>query len=174
MRTITDATKSLTSTAGGKNVAPKPIENRAKTNKPVTTAVLLGDKCRFPRMLVVPNLDNLRAGAVQKNLGFTDDRSLIILPEACDKIEREMRKTLRDLAHFEMPKKVLLLERDFSIENGDQTPTLKVKRRVVEKHHSTQTEAPFTEGPGGMPDATTDAGIRASEGARRAGIRGSG
>jgi len=145
---ITDRKKDIIVTAGGKNIAPQPIENKVKTSKFVINAVMLGDKRKFPLMLVVPNLDNLRAWAAGKGHPFTDDATLIALPQCVDKIEREVKKCLRDLAHFEMPKKVLLVERDFSIESGELTPTLKVKRRVVEKNYAGIIEAAYAETPG--------------------------
>ena len=73
-------------------------------------------------------------------------------PEAGDKIEREIKKALRDLAQFEMPKKVVLIQRDFSIESGELTPTLKVKRRVVEKNYYAAIEAIYAEPKGGSHD----------------------
>jgi long-chain acyl-CoA synthetase len=142
---ITDRKKDIIVTAGGKNIAPQPIENKVKTSKFVTNAVMLGDKRKFPLMLVVPNLDNLRAWAKGKGHPFSDDADLIALPQCVDKIEREVKKCLRDLAHFEIPKKVLLVERDFSIESGELTPTLKVKRRVVEKNYAGIIEAAYVE-----------------------------
>jgi long-chain acyl-CoA synthetase len=142
---ITDRKKDLIVTAGGKNIAPQPIEGRVKSNKFVTNAVMLGDKRRFPIMLIVPNIDNLREWARHKGLNFVDDASLIENPLAVAKIEREMQKSLRELAHFEMPKKILLLPRDFTVENGELTPTLKVKRRVVEKNYQERIEALYAD-----------------------------
>ncbi len=142
---ITDRKKDIIVTAGGKNIAPQPIENRVKTSKFVMNAVMLGDKRKFPLMLVVPNLENLRAWAEHKGLGLTEDARLLASAECHDKIEREVKKTLRDLAHFEIPKKVLLVGRDFSIESGELTPTLKVKRRVVEKNYSAMIEGAYAE-----------------------------
>jgi len=113
---------------------------------------MIGDKRKFPIMLVVPNMDNLKAWAHARNLAFADEASLIELPQSGDKIEREMKKELRDLAHFEMPKKVMLLSRDFSIEGGELTPTLKVKRRVVERNYQSQIEALYSEPVGGSHD----------------------
>ena len=101
---------------------------------------------------MVPNLDNLKAWAISRSLNFADDQSLVALKEAGDKVEREVKKTLRDLAQFEMPKKVLLLSRDFSVESGELTPTLKVKRRVVERNYLALIETLYAEGPGGSHD----------------------
>ncbi|HEU4828064.1 MAG TPA: long-chain fatty acid--CoA ligase, partial [Gemmatimonadales bacterium] len=143
---ITDRKKDIIVTAGGKNIAPQPIENLAKTSKFVANAVMIGDKRRFPSMLVVPNFEKLTAWAEHRNLAFADQVSLIALPEAREKMDREVRKTLRELAHFEMPKKILLLPRDFTIESGELTPKLSVRRRAVEKNYQRQIEALYAEG----------------------------
>jgi long-chain acyl-CoA synthetase len=132
---ITDRKKDLIVTAGGKNIAPQPIENLAKASKFVANAVMLGDRRPFPIMLVVPNGESLKAWAAHKGLPDGDLERLIALPEVRQKVEREVRKTLRDLAQYEMPKKLLLLTRDFSVEAGELTPTLKVRRRIVEERH---------------------------------------
>ena len=137
---ITDRKKDLIVTAGGKNIAPQPIENLAKGSKFVANAVMLGDRRPFPIMLVVPNSEPLKAWAAYKGLPNGDLEGMIKLPEVRQKVEREVRKTLRDLAQYEMPKKLLLLCRDFSVEAGELTPTLKVRRRIVEERHRTAIE----------------------------------
>jgi long-chain acyl-CoA synthetase len=149
---ITDRKKDIIVTAGGKNISPQPIENRVKGNKFILNAVMIGDKRKFPIMLVVPNLEELRAWAASHRIAAGDDAALLALPEAGDKIEREVKKTLRDLAQFEMPKKVLLIQQDFSIESGELTPTLKVKRRVVEKRYQGMIDAAYSEPRGGAHD----------------------
>ena len=63
-----------------------------------------------------------------------------------ERLDREIRSVLRDLAHFEMPKKLLLLPRDFSVEGGELTPTLKVRRRIVEERHRAAIERLYQEG----------------------------
>ena len=130
---ITDRKKDIIVTAGGKNIAPQPIENLIKTNKYVSQAVVIGDKRKFPVVLVVPNWDNLEKYASYKNVQFTDRAHLLEDPTMHAKMEREVLGQLTGLAKFEMPKKVALLEHDFSVERGELTPTLKVKRRVIDK-----------------------------------------
>ena len=142
---ITDRKKDLIVTAGGKNVAPQPIEQMVKKNKYVANAVMLGDRRKFCVMLVVPNFEHLDGWARYKDLAYADHRGLIRRPEVQAKMEREVFRMLPDLASYEMPKKVLLLENDFSIENGDLTPTLKVRRRVVEKKYQRQIDALYEE-----------------------------
>ena len=132
---ITDRKKDLLKTAGGKYIAPQPIENTVRLNKFVANAVVLGDQRKFPIILVVPNFDVLEQWARERNLSSASRAELIGLPDVKAKMEREVIDGLRDLAKFEMPKKVVLLERDFTIESGELTPSLKVKRRQVEKNY---------------------------------------
>jgi long-chain acyl-CoA synthetase len=150
---ITDRKKDIIVTAGGKNIAPQPIEGTAKTSKFVLNAVMLGDKRKFPIMLVVPNFDNLEAWAKHKQIAFADRAALLANPEARGKVEREVLKVLRDLAHFEVPKKFVLIARDFTIESGELTPKMSVKRRVVEKNYAKEIEAAYAEPAGGPGDA---------------------
>jgi long-chain acyl-CoA synthetase len=142
---ITDRKKDLIVTAGGKNIAPQPIENLAKTSKYVSNAVMLGDRRPFPIMLIVPNPGPLKSWAARHALATDDFDQLVGRPEVEAKLAREVQRTLRDLAHFEMPKKFLLVPRDFSIESGELTPTLKVRRRVVESRYQSAIEALYTE-----------------------------
>ncbi len=149
---ITDRKKDLIVTAGGKNIAPQPIENLVKTNPMVVNAVMIGDKRKFPIMLVVPNLDSLHGWAADRGLPAGDPAALLAHPDVLAKMESEVKKCLRDLAQFEMPKKLLLVERDFSVETGEMTPTMKVKRRVVERNYQAQIDALYAEGRGGAHD----------------------
>jgi long-chain acyl-CoA synthetase len=130
---ITDRKKDIIVTAGGKNIAPQPIENTLKTNKYISQAVLIGDKRKFPVVLVVPNWDNLEKWAKIKNLLWTERAQLLEMPIVHAKIEKEVFGRLTGLAKYETPKKVAILEHDFSVERGELTPTLKVKRRVIDK-----------------------------------------
>jgi long-chain acyl-CoA synthetase len=130
---ITDRKKDIIVTAGGKNIAPQPIENAVKTNKYVSQAVMIGDKRKFPIMLVVPNWDNLEKWAQRHNIIWPDRRQLLTMPTIQQKMEKEVLGQLHGVAHFEMPKKIGLLEHDFSIERGELTPKLSVKRRVIDK-----------------------------------------
>jgi len=130
---ITDRKKDIIVTAGGKNIAPQPIENMIKTNKYVSQAVMIGDKRKFPIVLVVPNWEQVEKYAKRKNIIWTDRKQLLTMPTIQLKMEKEVLKQLPTLANFERPKKVALLEHDFSIERGELTPTMKVKRRVIDK-----------------------------------------
>jgi long-chain acyl-CoA synthetase len=142
---ITDRKKDLIKTAGGKFIAPQPIENQVKLNKFVANAVLLGDKRKFSILLIVPNFEALEPWAKSEGLTFSSRRELVALPAVREKVTTETLGMLTDLAHFEMPKKVVLLEQDFTIESGELTPTLKVKRRVVEKNYQAVIDKAYAE-----------------------------
>jgi long-chain acyl-CoA synthetase len=135
---ITDRKKDIIVTAGGKNIAPQPIENMLKTNKYVSQAVMIGDKRKFPIVLIVPDWDQLEKWAARSQIVWTSRAELMAMPTIQAKIEKEVKEQLKGLANYEMPKKVKLIEHDFSIERGELTPTLKVKRRVIDKTYKAQ------------------------------------
>jgi long-chain acyl-CoA synthetase len=143
---ITDRKKELLVTAGGKNIAPQPIQNAAKLSRFVSEAVLIGDRRPYPVLLVVPNFDTLEAWAQHKGLSYGSHEELARLPEVREKLEREMAERLVGFARYEQPKKVLPLPREFSLDRGEVTPTLKVKRRVVEEAYREQIEAVYADG----------------------------
>jgi long-chain acyl-CoA synthetase len=130
---ITDRKKDIIVTAGGKNVSPQPIENRIRGNKFVAQAVMIGDKRKFPVVLVVPNWDVLEKWAKAEGVPWGPHGELLDAPAIRAKMEQEVMGEVKGLAHFEAPKRIGLLEHDFSIERGELTPTLKVKRRVIDK-----------------------------------------
>jgi long-chain acyl-CoA synthetase len=143
---ITDRKKDIIVTAGGKNIAPQPIENAVKTNKYVSQAVMIGDKRKFPIMLVVPNWDNLEKWAQRNNIIWPDRRQLLAMPTVQKKMEKEVLEQLPHLAPFEKPKKIGLLEHDFTIERGELTPKLSVKRKVVDKAYKDVIDALYAGG----------------------------
>lgn len=143
---ITDRKKDLIVTGGGKNIAPQPIEERVKRNKYVAEAVMIGDRRPYPILLVVPNFDRLAAwrrrqaaaggpprGAAAPEAA--DRRALVADPEVVAFMEQQVLEPLGDLASFERPKKMALLADEFTIESGELTPTIKVKRRVIEQRY---------------------------------------
>ena len=140
---ITDRKKELLKTAGGKYIAPQPIELAVKRNKFVANAMLYGDRRKFPIILIVPNFDNLERWARERSLTYGTHAELIELADVHAKIEREVMSMLSHLAKFETPKKVVLLEKDFTIESGELTPTLKVKRRIVQQHYKDKIDAAY-------------------------------
>jgi long-chain acyl-CoA synthetase len=142
---ITDRKKDIIVTAAGKNVAPQPIENEIKRNKYVSEAVMIGDKRKYPVVLIVPNFDQVEKWAKFKDIIYTNRRQLLAHPLVKAKMDKEVLGKLHGLGSFETPKKVGLLEHEFSIESGELTPTLKVKRRVVDKRYKAVIDALYEE-----------------------------
>ncbi|MBI4410156.1 MAG: long-chain fatty acid--CoA ligase [Gemmatimonadetes bacterium] len=132
---ITDRKKNLIVTAGGKNIAPAPIEQRVTSNRFVAEAVMIGDRRPYPVLLVVPNFDTLGAWASEKGISARTPAALIEDERVKEKLAAEVFGVLQGLARFETPKRIALLAEELSIERGELTPTLKVRRRVVEDHH---------------------------------------
>ncbi|MGD8539416.1 MAG: long-chain fatty acid--CoA ligase [Candidatus Aminicenantes bacterium] len=142
---ITDRKKDIIVTAGGKNVAPQQIENLLKTNPYINTAVAVGDKRRFIAALIVPDFDKLEEYAKLHDITYTDISDLVAKDEIVDFVHREVNKSLEDLAAYEKVKKIALLDRDFEIAQGEITPTLKVKRNIIEKKYEGMIESLYEE-----------------------------
>jgi long-chain acyl-CoA synthetase len=139
---ITDRKKDLIVTSGGKKIAPQFVENSLKTSRYVVQIVVLGNKRNYPCALVVPNLENLKKYAAEKQVPESElFKSPILLAE----IERDLNDLSKDLAPFERVKRIALVQKEFSIESGDLTPSLKIKRNVVEQKYKDVIDQLYTE-----------------------------
>jgi long-chain acyl-CoA synthetase len=126
-------------------VAPQQIENLLKTNLYITTAVAIGDAKRFISALIVPNFEKLEEYAKLNEISFTDRSDLVAKDQIVDFVLSEVDKSLQDLAAYEKVKKIVLLDRDFEIAKGEVTPTLKVKRNIIEKKYAGIIESLYEE-----------------------------
>jgi len=142
---ITDRKKDLIVTAGGKNVAPQPIENMIKTNPYITNAVVIGDKRKFVSALIVPDFEKLEEYARFNKIPFESRKELVSHQEIQRFILAEIDRMTPSLSSYEKIKKVILLERDFELEKGEITPTLKVRRRIVEEKYKDLIDALYRE-----------------------------
>lgn len=142
---ITDRKKDIIVTAGGKNVAPQQIENLLKTNPYIDTAVTIGDRRRFISALIVPDFDKLEEYAKLNEISYTDRSDLVAKDKIVDFMLSEVDKNQQDLAAYEKVKKIALLDRDFEIAKGEITPTLKVKRNIIEKKYADLIESLYEE-----------------------------
>jgi long-chain acyl-CoA synthetase len=142
---ITDRKKDIIVTAGGKNIAPQPIENILKTNPYISNAVVIGDRRRFVCALIVPEFDKLEKYATSSGIPFTDRADLVGNSAVANFIRAEIERATPNLASYEKIKRVILLDRDFEIEKGEMTPTLKVKRNIIEQKYKAQIDALYEE-----------------------------
>lgn len=131
---ITDRKKDLIKTSGGKFIAPQPIENSLKHNPLIAEAVVLGDKRKFPAVLIAPYFPLLEDWARQNNVVVGSRQELIANPRVRELYEGIVEDFNRNLARFEQLKKVVLIAEEFSAENGLLTASMKLRRRVVEEH----------------------------------------
>ena len=132
---ITDRKKELFKTSGGKYVAPQPIEQRIKQSRFVNQVVLVGAGRKFAAALIVPDWEMLRSYAQHKGLDLKEPAEFCRHPRIIDLMQRQVDSVTEDLSRFERVKRVALLERELTVAGGELTPTLKVKRRVVDEKY---------------------------------------
>jgi len=132
---ITDRKKDLIKTAGGKFVAPQPIENALKTSPYILNAMVVGDKRKFIAALIVPNPVTVSARLADEGLKLSSNSELAVHPRTHALIEDEIKRLTAHLAQYETIKRFALLPEDFTFDSGTLTFTLKLKRRVVEEKY---------------------------------------
>lgn len=132
---ITDRKKDLIVTAGGKNIAPQPIENCFTADKLVTQMVVIGDRRQFLSGLIVPNYEVLDDWATKQQISAPTTREMLDHPQVLALYQDLMDKINADLPGFNQLKKFTLLEREFTLEDGELTPTMKVKRFAINRKY---------------------------------------
>ena len=132
---ITDRKKELLKTSGGKLIAPQPIESKLKANGLVGHAAMVGDKRKFAAVLISPNFPELERWAKGKGVSVTDHGQLAKDKAVQAEYKRIVDEVNRSLAHFETIKKVHVVPEEWSVEEGELTPSMKLKRRVVEDRY---------------------------------------
>ncbi len=135
---VTDRKKELIKTSGGKFIAPQPIENSLKLNPLVGAAVVVGDKRKFACVLISPNFALLEDWARSNDVFFSSRADLVANAEVQSLYEELVESTNEKLARFEKLKRVVLVPDEFSPDNGALTPTMKLRRRVVEDRYRRQ------------------------------------
>jgi len=133
---ITDRKKNILITAGGKNVAPQPIEDAIKLSPYITEAVLFGDRRSYVVALVTLDQSMVRKWADSQNLSIESYPEIIKRPELYAMIEAEIEKQTRHLSRFEKVKKFRIVPTDFTIESGELTPSLKVKKKIIAEKYA--------------------------------------
>ena len=133
---ITDRKKHLFVSSGGKNIAPQPIENHFLESKYIDQFVLIGDGRMFLTALIVPDFDTLKDWARGQSFGFTTELELVTKPEVRSLFQAEIDTIQKELPNYERVRRFELLPAALTVENGEITPTLKVKRKVVEQKYS--------------------------------------
>jgi long-chain acyl-CoA synthetase len=145
---ITDRKKDLLVTSGGKKVAPQPIEAVLRRSPLIAEAVLLGDRRRFVSALIVPDFAALERRLKDLGLPPAPRDELIARADVIALYDEIVEALNRELSQFERIKKIRLLPREFTIESGELTPTMKVKRKSVEENWRTAIDEVYRESAG--------------------------
>jgi len=138
---ITDRKKNIIVTAGGKNIAPAPMEGAIIMNKFFEQALVLGDKRKFVSAVVVPNFDEVRAWGAENGVSETAPEALCENQKVNEMLMAQVTEIMKDFSGYEAVKKIVLMPKEFSIEDGTLTPTLKIKKRVVEERYKSKIDA---------------------------------
>jgi long-chain acyl-CoA synthetase len=140
---ITDRKKDIIVTAGGKNIAPQNIENTLCTDPYIEQAVIIGEGRKYISALIVPNFSELQSYCKKLGIPFDEKEDLVMKPEIVTFYTDKIGSLMKEYARVEQIRKFTLLPREFSIESGELTPTLKMKRKVIGANFSTEIEAMY-------------------------------
>jgi long-chain acyl-CoA synthetase len=142
---VTDRKKDLLKTSGGKFIAPQPIESSFKHYPWIAEAVVVGDKRKFPAVLIIPNFTALETYARMEGLAFSSRPELIAIPEVQARYADIVQSVNSDLAQFERLKKFRLVAEELSPANGTLTASMKIRRRAIEEHFKREIEEMYSE-----------------------------
>jgi len=140
---ITDRMKDIIITAGGKNITPTELENELKFSPYITDAVVIGDRRPYLVAIVMIDQDNVEKFAQDREIPFSNYASLTRAPEVQELIQAELDRVNTRFARVEQIKKFFLLDKQLSAEDEELTPTMKLKRKLVENKYAVQIEAMY-------------------------------
>ena len=132
---ITDRKKEMFKTSGGKYITPQVIENKLKESRFIEQAMVVGENEKFPAVLIVPAFAFLKQWCEKRNIAYKDNEQIIGDAQVKMRIEKELEKANEELAQYEKLKKFELLAKEWTIENGELTPKLSLKRKIILQHN---------------------------------------
>jgi len=140
---ITDRKKHLFKTSAGKYIAPTPIENLFLASKFIEQFILIGDRRMFLSALIVPDYEAIKEYADSNNIPYKDETELVEKKEIYDMMEKELAQFQKNLANYERVRKFALLDKPLTLEGGEITPTLKIRRNVIEERYKNLIEGMY-------------------------------
>jgi len=140
---ITGRIKDIIVTSGGKNISPQNIENKLLLSPLIEQVAVIGDNRKYLSALVVPAFSTLEAWAKENNIPFSNRKELVSHPEVYKLYEREIAELMKDFGRVEQIRKFTLLDSEWSQETGELTPTMKVKRNIIQKKYADLIEAMY-------------------------------
>ena len=132
---ITDRKKEIFKTSGGKYVAPQLVENKLKESMLIEQAIVVGEGQKFPSALLIPDFNALKEWCSRNGVVYSDDSQIIKNQQVKEKFNEEVKVLMKDIAQYQQVKKVELLPKLFTIDSGELTPTLKLKRKIIHGKH---------------------------------------
>jgi long-chain acyl-CoA synthetase len=138
---ITGRIKDIIVTSGGKNISPQNIENTLVTSSFIEQVAIIGDNRKYLSALIVPSFATLESWAKDKNISFSNRQELIKNPEVIKLFEHEIEEQMKDYARVEQIRKFLLMEKEWSQDSGEMTPTMKLKRSIIRKKFEKEIES---------------------------------
>lgn len=142
---ITDRKKEIFKTSGGKYIAPQVIENRFKESEFIENIIVIGENRHFPAALIVPAFEHLRSWCELKGIDFKNSEQIIRNQQVIERIAREVEKANFFLGKTEQIKKFRLIGHEWTIESGDLSPTLKLRRKFIQNKYSKMVRDIYTE-----------------------------
>ncbi|MDW8286807.1 MAG: long-chain fatty acid--CoA ligase, partial [Flammeovirgaceae bacterium] len=142
---ITDRKKEMFKTSGGKYVAPQVLENKFKECLLIEQIAIVGEGRKFPAALIVPNFEALREWCVQNGIIYSSPQEILKNRVVVNKFQKEIDMQNLYFGQWEKVKKFTLLTQPWTIDSGELTPTLKLKRRIINEKYKTHIEAMYAE-----------------------------
>ncbi|MEO7080992.1 MAG: long-chain fatty acid--CoA ligase [Flavobacteriales bacterium] len=143
---ITDRKKEMFKTSGGKYVAPQVIENKLRASRFIEQAMVIGENRKFPAALVVPSFAFLKDYCALKEIPYTSNEQVVKEQRIIDRIKQEVDRVNEGMGHWEQVKKIALLPKDWSVEGGEFTPSLKLRRKPILAKYTEAVESIYGNG----------------------------
>ena len=137
---ITDRKKEMFKTSGGKYIAPQLVENKFKESRYIEQIMVIGEGEKFPSAIVVPSFADVKSWCEIKGIPYTTNEEMVCNKQVVEKFQKEFDEMNENFAQYERVKKFILLARPFTIESGEMTPTLKLKRKIIMQNCQGQIE----------------------------------
>ncbi len=145
MLQITDRKKEMFKTSGGKYIAPQAIENKFKESLFIEQVMVIGENKKFPAALIIPSFSHLKKWCETKGVSYTTDEEMIRNPEIIERVRKEVTEFNKDFGQTERIKKFELLSKEWTVDSGELTPTLKLKRKIIMERCKGLVEKIYTE-----------------------------
>src|SRR5690606_36830282 len=132
---ITDRKKEIFKTAGGKYIAPQVMENKLMESVLIGQVMIIGENKKFPSALIVPAFEELEEYCKVKGITFGSKETIVQNPQVIEKYQSEIDKSNENFGNWEMVKKFVLLPKEWTIDDGELTPKLSLKRKIILQKH---------------------------------------